>query len=73
MIISVKIIPRSKQEKIEQQTDGSYKVWVRAAPEEGKANKRLTEMLADYFDVSKSSVFIISGETSRNKKIEVKK
>jgi len=72
MILFIKVISRAKQEKVEKQPDGSYKLWVRAVPEDGKANERVIELLADFFNVPKSMIFIISGQTSRNKKLEIK-
>jgi len=49
----------------------SYKVYVTAPPEDGKANKKVIELLAEYFKVPKSQVRIIKGEISRNKIIEI--
>lgn len=44
-----------------------YEVSVKSLPVRGKANKEMIELLADYFDVSKSDIKIKSGFTSRNK------
>ena len=40
-------------------------------PKEGKANKKVIKLVADFLDVSKSEVFIKSGLTSRKKIISV--
>jgi uncharacterized protein len=40
-----------------------------AAPVDGAANDALREALADYFDIAKSQVRIVSGEKSRHKVI----
>jgi uncharacterized protein (TIGR00251 family) len=58
---------------VEISADGkSYlKARVRAVPENGKANKSLEKLVAKYFKVSKSSVQITSGATSRLKTITV--
>lgn len=48
-----------------------YKVYVTAAPEKGKANKKMIELLAEYFKASKSQIKIIKGEISRNKIVEI--
>lgn len=40
---------------------------------DGKANKAVIALLADYFEVSKSQVKITGGLTSRNKIIEILK
>ncbi len=46
-------------------------VSVHAPTQEGKANKALIELLADYFSVPKTSVKIIRGQTGRRKLIEI--
>lgn len=47
------------------------KVRVRAIAEGGEANKAVTELLAKSLGVSKSSVRVISGVTSRVKQVTV--
>ncbi|OIN89020.1 hypothetical protein AUJ40_02670 [Candidatus Berkelbacteria bacterium CG1_02_42_45] len=69
--IFVKVKPNSKVEQIQQAIDGSLKVWIRARPKEGAANKALIALLSKHFDVAKSQVKIISGLTSRNKVVEI--
>ena len=77
MKISIKVIPNAKQNEI---VEGGFdesgarilKVRVNQPPEDGKANKAAIELLAKYLKVKKSAVSIISGETSRNKIIEIK-
>lgn len=49
---------------------GDQLTWgVSAPPVDGKANKFLIESIAQHFKVSKKSIEIIRGETSRNKVI----
>ena len=73
MIIFIKAIVKAKQNKIVKISDTEYKVYVTAAPERGKANEKVCELLAEYFDVPKSSLKITKGETSNHKKIEIGK
>ena len=47
--------------------NGMLRVAVTAAPEKGKANKAIVEVLADVLNVSKSSIELLSGETSQQK------
>lgn len=51
--------------------EGRLKIRISAPPVEGKANERLTEVIAKAFGVSKSSVEIIKGHTSRLKTIRI--
>ena len=72
-IISVTVVPRSSKNEILPQKDGSYKIKITAPPVEGEANKKLIEMISEYFDVAKSCVTIVKGETGRKKIIEIDK
>lgn len=71
MKISVDARPRSSKETVVKNTDGSYKVYIKQSPVDSKANKALIEVLAEYFDVKKSSIKIITGHCKRKKIIEV--
>ena len=70
MRIQVVVTPNAKESYVKKEGD-SYVVAVDAPPVKGKANKRLIEILADYFGVKKSSVKIIKGEKQRRKLIEI--
>ena len=49
--------------------NGMLRVAVTAAPEKGKANKAIIEVLADELGVPKSSIELVAGETSPQKKL----
>ena len=69
--VKVKVVPNSKKAKVEQTEGGVLRVNVDAPAKEGKANKRLVEILAKYFSKPKSSIRIVKGWTSKNKVVEV--
>ena len=71
MKISLKVSAKSKQNKIVKISDAEYRVYVTAAPERGKANEKVRELLAKYFGVPKSSIRIVRGETSNKKLVEI--
>ena len=71
MRISVKLKPNSKVEKVEKTGEREYLIWVKAPAMENKANNALIKVLADFFDVSKSQVDIVSGLTSKQKIVEI--
>ena len=73
MKIFVKAKPNSRVEKIEKISDNIYMVWVKELAEDGKANEAIIKSLAEYFNVTKSSVSILSGHTSKTKIIEINK
>ncbi len=74
-IITVKITPKaSRNEVLGWETQGEQRILrvkVTTAPEKGKANKALTELLAAYFKCSKSDISILRGATSQIKTIEI--
>jgi uncharacterized protein (TIGR00251 family) len=71
MKIQINVKPNSKQQKIEEENDGSLTVRLKSPPVDGKANQELIEILAKKFGVAKSQIVIKSGLFSRNKLIEI--
>lgn len=71
MIIKVRVIPRARQNKITVDTDGTVRVHTVSAPADGQANEAVVKMLAKYYDVPKTSIKIIRGQTCRDKVIEI--
>jgi len=51
---------------------GALRVAVTAAPEKGKANQAIIALLSKTLGVSKSSIEIVSGETSSQKRLLVR-
>ena len=70
MIISIKVIPGKKKQKI-QQENSDFKICLKSKPQKGKANEELIDLLASYFNIPKTSVKIIKGAYSRNKLVEI--
>lgn len=71
MQLTIQIVPRAHETKLERQVDGTWKAWVVAPPVDGAVNDALIGLIADYFDVPKSSVRIRRGAGSRIKYVEV--
>ena len=70
MVIKVKVTPSSKEDRVVgQDADGTWKVKVRAAPDKGKANQAVIDLLAKHFNKPKRSIIIKSGLTDRLKTI----
>jgi uncharacterized protein (TIGR00251 family) len=68
---SVRVIPRSSRTEIVGEHDGMLKVKLAAPPVEGAANAELVKLFAKKLRVAKSSVTIVSGETSKTKRLRV--
>jgi uncharacterized protein YggU (UPF0235/DUF167 family) len=76
LLVDVRLTPRGGKDAIEgaeRLADGRaiFKARVRAAPEDGKANTALEDLLATSLGVARSKVAVIQGKTSRVKTLAV--
>ena len=71
MRIYVKVSPRSSKNEIIKISEGEYKVKLKAAPVDNRANDMLIRVLANYFNLPKSCLKIIGGKTAKIKIIEI--
>ncbi|AEE14436.1 UPF0235 protein yggU [Thermodesulfobium narugense DSM 14796] len=69
--IELKVTPNAKKESIEIK-DGKIYCKVSAPPEDGKANRRVIELISEFFDCKRKDVEIFSGEKSKNKILLIK-
>ncbi|MBL8087714.1 MAG: DUF167 domain-containing protein [Chthonomonas sp.] len=69
--IQVQVQSRSAQSKITVSDEGKVKVYVTAAPTDGEANDAVLKLLAKRLGIAPSSLAILSGQTSRTKKIDL--
>ncbi|MCB1562755.1 MAG: DUF167 domain-containing protein [Alphaproteobacteria bacterium] len=74
-LLHVRVTPKAKAERIKKAVceDGNplYKIYVTAAPEDGKANKAVIALLAKTLGIPKSALKITRGLTNRNKTIQL--
>lgn len=71
MKINVLVKTKSKNEGIEKLSDNSYIARINTPPIEGRANKRIVELLAKYFGCPKSQVILVKGAKSKNKVFDI--
>ncbi len=71
MKIYVTAKPNARVNKVEKHDDVHFTVSVQAEPVQGRANSAVIEALSDYFDIPKSRITILRGQTSREKIIEI--
>ena len=67
--LSIIVAPNAKHDKVIGIHDNHLKIALAAPPRDGKANDRLIRFLAKCFGVSKSSISVEGGSTSRRKRI----
>ncbi len=71
-MLDLKVIPRARNAQIvDFLADGTLKVKVIAAPEKGRANEEVCELLAGCFAVPKSRVEILVGHSSSRKRVRI--
>ncbi|MGE3579023.1 MAG: DUF167 domain-containing protein [Vicinamibacterales bacterium] len=69
--IQIKVIPRAGRTAIAGVRDGALLVRLAAAPVDGAANEALTELLASALGIPRRNVTILSGEHSKQKRVQV--
>lgn len=68
--IAVRVTPAARRNAVET-AEGQIRVWVTAAPEDGKATKAVVKLLAKELGVAKSRLVLVRGAASRDKLFEV--
>ncbi len=71
LIIEIKVVTQSGKHNLCLDKTGALKCFVKAAPEDGKANREVIDIVSKAAGVTKKSVEIISGLTSRKKKLAI--
>ena len=71
MIFDVRVVPRASKSKIVGEHEGALKVRIASPPVDGAANAELVKLLGKTFGVSRSEIEVISGETSKRKRIKI--
>jgi len=69
--ISVTVKSQARQEKVEKISDGSYLVWTKSPPRDGRANESIRKILGGAFGVPKSKVAIVRGIGSKKKTVDI--
>ena len=68
-VLSVAVIPRAPKSEVAGLRNGLLLVKVTAAPEKGKANQAVLEILSAYLGVAASTLTVLRGESARHKDI----
>jgi uncharacterized protein (TIGR00251 family) len=69
--IKVKVITEARKEKIVKKTKDHFDISVKEPAERNMANKRVLELVRDYFKVYNGDVRIVSGHHSPSKIISL--
>lgn len=67
----IKTKPNAKEVRIKRIDETHFEVWVKEPPREGKANEAVLKAIAKYFRIQKSRLELVSGQTSKQKVVEI--
>lgn len=71
MLITVKANPDWNEDKVEKISENRFEVFVKEPPVQGRANRAIVFLLAEYFGVSFSQIRMVKGFKERNKVFEI--
>ena len=71
LVFDVKVTPASGRRQWTLDKNGALKCFLISAPEKGKANKELIDLLSKALSIPKKDIEIISGLTSRQKRVTI--
>jgi uncharacterized protein len=68
--LGIRVVPGAKVERLAIE-NSVLKIWVRTAPEDGKANKAVVALLARILSLPIGNIQIVKGQTSRDKRVQL--
>ncbi len=71
VVIDVRVTPRSSTSGLDGVHAGALRVRLNAPPVDGAANDELVRVMAEAFGVPKRAVSIVSGQSSRSKRVRL--
>lgn len=69
--ITIRVIPKSRQQRLGGWYGDALKIYLRSPPEKGAANEELLTFLAKILHIPSSHLTLIQGKTSKNKRVRV--
>jgi uncharacterized protein YggU (UPF0235/DUF167 family) len=70
-LIRIKAFPQSKKFSIEETAPQVLRVFVREDAQENRANDAVIRTVADYYNIPKNKLRMISGHRQQNKMIQI--
>ena len=67
MLIKVKVNVLSKEDKVIKKSEDNFEVFVKVDAQRNMANKRIIELLAEYFNLPQYGIKMIKGFKESNK------
>jgi uncharacterized protein (TIGR00251 family) len=67
VLLHVRVQPKARANAVKGWHGAALRVSVTAAPEDGKANRAVIDLLAETFDIAPSTINLVRGAASRDK------
>lgn len=71
IILQIKVTPNAAKNQITGWEGEVLRLRIKGVPEKGRVNEELIEFLAETLDIAKSNIQILSGHTSRIKRVKI--
>jgi uncharacterized protein (TIGR00251 family) len=71
LLLALHVQPGAKTDRIDGLHGGRLKIRISAPPADGKANAHLIDFLAGLFEVPARQVTLLSGQSSRSKRVRI--
>jgi len=71
LVLRVRVQPRARRNEILDVSNAQLRIRTTATPTDGKANKAIIRLLADYLQVAPSRIKLSHGQSHRNKRLLV--
>lgn len=68
----LKVVPSAGRVGLQVDKSGTLKCYLKSPPEKGKANQELIKLLAKLLHIGQENISIVSGLTSRNKRMSIR-
>jgi uncharacterized protein (TIGR00251 family) len=71
LVLRVQVVPRASRSAVVGEHNGLLRVRIAAPPVDGAANEELVRLLARKFEVPRSAVTIVAGQSARTKQVRI--
>ncbi len=71
--LRLRVTPGARRSEVVGRLGETWKVRVQAAPERGRANAEVVELLADALELGRGELRVVAGHTSRDKIVELER
>lgn len=71
MYITIKAKVHARESRVEKIDEENWVVYVKEAPEKGRANWAIIKLVAEYYGVPTTQIRLVTGRTSTKKLLEI--